>query len=546
LAVVLSSLSMLGFLNSYTSPAFTNNPAQCSSQYPGACDAALAAALDAFPYWNYRADQNPANATNLILGTANGYVWGITCQHCASNQATTWTLAGGPDAGRVFNSVGHPSTPQSAYRQFGNGSLAPVFQQLPGDLIFRLSPQTGSMPSLPFVRILPSRDMLKDDTLILSIGHGVTATHSSRGWYKECATTQAGGMPASGRPSCCLNERIAGNYGPLTGASGPRLPVGTLFGTNSPVAWGGEGDVLACSTANPPLTYLGAVWTESGWHWGTSHLYKDNAFTMAGYSSPYWTGTYLQYGFFGDLFSPTRIAGKSVLEKGLCVTTIPGPTGYSPGSYFSRLAPTNREKSQIECQGRFVGVDEEDGSWVWADLDNAVNQGDSGSVDFAYVNGVWYLMASGAGPVTGTPFGLPETYRAEAASWMYPTTADDQDQDGIHNLSDNCAAVANGNPNAAPFNQIDSDGDRIGNICDGDFDQDQIVAGTDWITFLACFGRPVGQPGGPAADPTCEESDLTGDHIVAGTDYSAFLPMFGQPLGPSGPACLGMSGPCVP
>jgi hypothetical protein len=41
----------------------------------------------------------------------------------------------------------------------------------------------------------------------------------------------------------------------------------------------------------------------------------------------------------------------------------------------------------------------------------------------------------------------------------------DVDSDGVTNRVDNCISVANG-PLAGPNNQLDTDGDRIGDVCD--------------------------------------------------------------------------------
>ena len=99
----------------------------------------------------------------------------------------------------------------------------------------------------------------------------------------------------------------------------------------------------------------------------------------------------------------------------------------------------------------------------------------------------------------------------------------DSDQDGIADAVDNCRDTPNG-PNDAS-NQLDADQDGYGNICDADFDQSGVVAGSDYSILLGAFGT---------ADPVV---DLNGDGVVGGSDFSALLGMFGTAPGPSEKYC---------
>jgi hypothetical protein len=111
-------------------------------------------------------------------------------------------------------------------------------------------------------------------------------------------------------------------------------------------------------------------------------------------------------------------------------------------------------------------------------------------------------------------------------SQLDDTELPDQDLDGVGDPEDNCLTLANAD-------QRDSNLDGFGNLCDGDFDGDDLVGGLDFTLFKQVY--LTGQ-GDPAYDA---DIDLNGDGMVDGTDYSRFRAMYlGQP-GPSGLACAG-------
>ena len=63
----------------------------------------------------------------------------------------------------------------------------------------------------------------------------------------------------------------------------------------------------------------------------------------------------------------------------------------------------------------------------------------------------------------------------------------DGDGDTIDSLFDNCRDTSN-------TDQRDPDGDGCGAACDGDYDQDGLVAGSDFLVFRAQFGAGVPGP----------------------------------------------------
>lgn len=91
----------------------------------------------------------------------------------------------------------------------------------------------------------------------------------------------------------------------------------------------------------------------------------------------------------------------------------------------------------------------------------------------------------------------------------------DTDNDGLLDNEDNCTLVPNPD-------QRNTDGDRYGNICDPDFDNNEFVGGPDFVYFRSRL---------QTADP---DADLNGDGIVNFGDFQIMRPYFGGPPGPSG------------
>lgn len=56
----------------------------------------------------------------------------------------------------------------------------------------------------------------------------------------------------------------------------------------------------------------------------------------------------------------------------------------------------------------------------------------------------------------------------------------DSDGDSVDDFFDNCKDISNAG-------QVDSDFDGCGNICDGDFDQNAVTNGADFLIFRAGF-----------------------------------------------------------
>ncbi len=113
---------------------------------------------------------------------------------------------------------------------------------------------------------------------------------------------------------------------------------------------------------------------------------------------------------------------------------------------------------------------------------------------------------------------------AEGAAFVYLGQAD-IDGDHAPDSTDNCLSQMNPS-------QLDADGDGFGNACDADFDQSGVSGISDYGTFRSCYGQAVPASAGPAADPTCAESDMNGDLVVGVADYGLFRGAFGSAPGP--------------
>lgn len=114
----------------------------------------------------------------------------------------------------------------------------------------------------------------------------------------------------------------------------------------------------------------------------------------------------------------------------------------------------------------------------------------------------------------------------------------DVDGDGVPDVFDNCSTIANG-MNEPDINQLDSDMDGFGNICDPDYDNDGLVTATDFGIFLSAFPSP------PVTFNPDVDHDGSGD--ITAADFGTFIAFFPSPgvPGPSGLSCAGTI-PCKP
>lgn len=103
----------------------------------------------------------------------------------------------------------------------------------------------------------------------------------------------------------------------------------------------------------------------------------------------------------------------------------------------------------------------------------------------------------------------------------------DQDNDGVIDVEDNCLMIAN-------LNQEDSDHDGYGNTCDGDFNNDNVVNDNDLNLLRLGIGAHLGDLNYQA------QIDSNSDGVINLSDISYFASQYYNTLpGPSGLNCAG-------
>lgn len=100
----------------------------------------------------------------------------------------------------------------------------------------------------------------------------------------------------------------------------------------------------------------------------------------------------------------------------------------------------------------------------------------------------------------------------------------DTDNDGISDMNDNCIHLPNGPliPDAGGNSQRDTDGDGYGNVCDGDFNGNNLVDPADFSLMKSVLGSTV-----------APDQDMNGNGIVDPSDFSYLKSVLGQEPGPS-------------
>jgi len=166
-------------------------------------------------------------------------------------------------------------------------------------------------------------------------------------------------------------------------------------------------------------------------------------------------------------------------------------------------------------------------------LDNTVAGGgcdstDGGFIDYNIIanprflilaNDTVILDSSGCymfgrnGLATSSPCATDTTTPNLAGDYMIFAPNVDTDSDGIVDAVDNCKTLSNAT-------QVDSDADGVGNRCDGDMNQNNVVNSQDYVLFRQQIGQP-------SVAPTYNKADINANGVVNSQDYVLFRGLIG-------------------
>ena len=104
----------------------------------------------------------------------------------------------------------------------------------------------------------------------------------------------------------------------------------------------------------------------------------------------------------------------------------------------------------------------------------------------------------------------------------------DTDTDGVADAIDNCTLVSNAN-------QLDTNGDGYGNICDADLNNSGTVTTADFGLLRSVLGQAWSRvSNGPPPNTTVSAADMNGSGTVTTADFGLLRARLGTAPGPSG------------
>ena len=147
----------------------------------------------------------------------------------------------------------------------------------------------------------------------------------------------------------------------------------------------------------------------------------------------------------------------------------------------------------------------------------------------------WHVLGGGGGTSISTNYtvtgstGQPSAIGQSAVSTHYVLhsgfhTAPDSDGDALKDFLDNCIAIAN-------QDQLDTDGDGYGNLCDGDLNDDGSTNTLDLNLYKQAHRTSVGDANYDV------DADFNGDGTINTLDLNIYKGLHRLPPGPS---CCGV------
>ena len=267
------------------------------------------------------------------------------------------------------------------------------------------------------------------------------------------------------------------------------------------VVWADSRSTISNPAGTPQVNSQGILWSSN---FATTNNIATSSAGVAGtfgfYSSPHGDPNVETSDFVCDVADP--IPEQCFLHDGFVGTSEGAGTLYGVGIWIDG---TFGADVTLFLDGVEVGFGADGNISSWTFL---------GVIDTAGFNSFEFREIDGKGAQGIFIFADDVTFGVSAV----PVPNSDADGDGVADQLDNCTVTQNAD-------QLDTDGDGYGNLCDADLDNTGFVDFSDMTVFSDVFFT---------ADA---DADFDGSGFVDFSDLTIFEALFFQP---SGPSCCGI------